>query len=90
MLQKLIGNFLSSMETKPQKFEPAEVVETYQKIIRILDNATETTHVDSAEMMLYNMTKRFGFNEEERQSPFMLGLQDRINQLRNNWTVMEN
>lgn len=90
MLQKLIGTFLSSMETKPPPYEPAEVVETYQKIIRILDNATEQTHIDSAEHMLYNMTKRFGFTDEQRQSPFMLGLQDRINQLRHSWTEMEN
>lgn len=88
MLQKTITSLFASMETKPIPYQPAEVMEAFRKVDRILDGATLPEHIDTAERMFANMLTRYNFSDADRLSPLIVGMQDRINDLRGQWEEM--
>lgn len=59
--------------------KPAEVNEAYRKVDRILDTAFLPSHVDAAENMFGNLLNRFKFSHNDRQSPLVIGMQEKIN-----------
>ena len=79
MLQKTISALFSGMETQPVAFKPSEVNDAYRKVDRILESAFLPSHVDTAERMFGNMLNRYGFKDTDRDSPLIVGMQDRIN-----------
>lgn len=89
MLQKTITSLFNSMETKPVPFQPADVMEAFRKVDRILDSAKLPEHIETAERLFANMLSRYGFSETDRASPLIVGMQDRINQMRAKWEDMD-
>jgi hypothetical protein len=89
MLQKTISALFSGFEHKPIPYEPVEVMDAFRKVDRILDAATESEHINTAERMFANMLNRFNFNEAERSSPLVIGMQARINKMRADWESMD-
>ena len=82
MLQRAFEAFNKKMFVQPVPFRYAEVMEAWNKIENILKGAYMDTHVDTAQRMFDNMLHRFGFTEEQKRSPLIMGMQDRINQVR--------
>lgn len=83
MIQKTISNLIAHMETKPVEYKPADVMDAFRKVDRILDTAFLPTHVETAERMFNNMLNRYGFSNTDRASPLIVGMQDHINKRRN-------
>lgn len=89
MLQKTITALFSSMEIKPMPFQPADVMEAFRKVDRILDDATLPEHIETAERLFANMLNRYKFSDTDRASPLIVGMQERINLMRAEWEDME-
>ncbi len=92
MIQKTISALFAGMEPRPVEFKPADVMDAFRKVDRILETAFLPSHVDTAERMFGNMLTRYGFKESDRSSPLIVGMQDRINTRRDEvekqWDVM--
>ena len=60
MLQKTIAALFAGMEAQPPEFKPADVMDAFRKVDRILESAFLPSHVDTAERMFGNMLKVSG------------------------------
>jgi hypothetical protein len=82
MLQRAYTAFHKKMLPQPVPFELHEVMDAWSKVDQILRNAYLDTHVETAQRMFNNMLHRFGFTEEQKRSPLIAGMQDKINKIR--------
>ncbi len=78
MIQTLI-EMKRKLDPQPVAFQPSDVMDAWAKIDRILDKAQLDTHVDTAQRMFDQMLSRFRFTMEQRKSPLIAGMQDKIN-----------
>lgn len=89
MLGSIIKKLDKKLNLQPVEFRPVEAVEAFRKVDRILDTAWLPAHVDTAESMMVNLLHRYGFTPEQRNSPLVVGMQERINtrreQVREDW-----
>lgn len=83
MLIRVYEAFNKKMLPQPVPFQYTEVMDAWSKIEAILKNAYMDTHVDTAQRMFNNMLHRFGFTEEQKKSPLIMGMQEKITQMRN-------
>ena len=83
MIDRLAGYIHRSLPLPPpMEVDTTEVMNAWSKIDRILDSAYMDTHVTIAQNMLSNMLTQFGFTPEQRQSPLVIGMQEKINRCR--------
>lgn len=82
MLVAIIKKLDKSLNVQVQAYQPVEAVEAFRKVDRILDSAWLPGHVDTAETMMVNLLTRYGFTPEQRTSPLVVGMQERINNRR--------
>lgn len=82
MFDKLIDSFDKKFNRQPVEYQPTEVVDAFNKVDRILASAWMPTHVDTAEKMMAHLLHRFAFTVKHCESPLIVGMQERINNRR--------
>lgn len=73
-------NFLAKKITTPPNApeNSAEAVNAWGKLNRVVDSAFSKTHLDVAENLLERMLEEFHFTPEQRASPLVVGMRDKI------------
>lgn len=79
MIKKFTKAFRSKMLPVPVEFKHSEVMDAWSKIDRILAGSYMDTHVEAAQKMFNQMLHHFAFTDEQRMSPLIIGMQDKIN-----------
>ncbi len=82
MFTKIVKYLDEKLNVQPQSYRPAEVLEAFKKVDRILETAWMPSHVDVAEAMMVYFVNRYGFTDEQRSSPLVVAMQERINSKR--------
>lgn len=78
MLAKLYTAFNKKFFIQPVEYNLDEVTNAWSKIDRILENAYLDTHVQTAQRMFDQMLHHFQFTEEQKRSPLIAGMQEKI------------
>lgn len=79
MIGAIVKAFDKKFNVQALPYQPIEVVEAFRKVDRILDTAWLPGHIDTAESMMVNLLNRYNFTKEQRSSPLVVGMQERIN-----------
>lgn len=79
MFANIIKKLDNKLSIQPQPYHPIEAVEAFRKVDRILDTAWLPGHIDTAESMMVNLLNRYNFTKQQRTSPLVVGMQERIN-----------
>lgn len=82
MIGAIVKAFDKKFNVQALPYQPIEVVEAFRKVDRILDTAWLPEHVTTAENMFGNLLHRYGFTPEQRVSPLVVGMVERINSCR--------
>lgn len=78
MIKTLNTAFNKKMFIQPHEYRLSDVTDAWSKIDRILADAYMDAHVDTAERMLKRMLRQFGFTQEQRESPLIAGMFQKI------------
>lgn len=78
LLKKAKGKFL----LVPVEYTADEPMEAWSKIDRSLDSAYTDVHVDTVQRMFNQMLTYYNFSIEQRNSPLIAGMQEKINSKR--------
>lgn len=76
MLLEYIAKKITPLPDAPENSE--EAVNAWGKLNRVVDSAISKTHLDVAENLLDRMLNEFHFTPEQRASPLVVGMRDKI------------
>lgn len=71
----------------PDNIQP--LCDELEKLLRIVNDATMPSHLETAERLLDNLSKKWNLNEKNRINLICASIHDRITQKKNEFIVMD-
>lgn len=87
MFNQFVTKFKEKMLPIPVEYEPIDVINAWEKVDNILKTSYTDVHVECAQNMFNRMLSYYALTPEQRNSPIITGMQDKINRSRKNVIV---
>lgn len=71
----------------PDNIQP--LCDELEKLLRIVNDATMPSHLETAERLLDNLSKKWNLNEKNRVNSICAAIHDRIAQKKNEFILMD-
>lgn len=71
----------------PDNIQP--LCDELEKLLRVVNDASMPSHLETAERMLDNISKKWNLNEKNRVNLIVASIHDRIAQKKNEFIVMD-